>query len=159
FMPETQSSSNTGAMNSILRNLLRQGAKSVREAAARGTEAARVAKAEVLRVIYRVLCIHLGTPPERIDWQWTDKDRGFHRDGMLTPRGCAAGSWARPMDASVSRAHAPRPSSPPGRTFPVESLGNVLGAPPVIYLNVAMPVIKDIAARALQDGEPVWFGC
>src|SRR5262252_7340603 len=33
FMPETNSSSNTGRMNSVLRNLLRQGAKSVRAAA------------------------------------------------------------------------------------------------------------------------------
>ena len=31
FMPETQSSSSTGRMNSVLRNLLRQGAKSLRE--------------------------------------------------------------------------------------------------------------------------------
>jgi bleomycin hydrolase len=159
FMPETQSSSDTGAMNSILRNLLRQGAKSVREAAAEGTEAARAAKAEVLRVTYRVLCIHLGTPPERLDWQWADKDREFHRDGMLTPREFAARYVDLPIDDYVCLVHDPRPSSPAGRTFTVEYLGNVLGAPPVIYLNVAMPVIKDIAARALQDGEPVWFGC
>jgi aminopeptidase C len=26
-------------------------------------------------VVYRILCIHLGTPPERFDWQWTDKDK------------------------------------------------------------------------------------
>jgi bleomycin hydrolase len=159
FMPETQSSSNTGAMNSILRNLLRQGAKSVREAAAGGTEAARAAKAEVLQVIYRVLCIHLGTPPERFDWQWTDKDREFHRDGILTPQEFAARYVDLPIDDYVCLVHDPRPSSPAGRTFTVEYLGNVLGAPPVSYLNVAMPVIKDIAVRALQDGEPVWFGC
>jgi bleomycin hydrolase len=159
FMPETQSSSNTGAMNSILRNLLRQGAKSVREAAAGGTEAARAARAEALRVIYRVLCIHLGTPPERFDWQWTDKDREFHRDGMLTPREFAARYVDLPIGDYVCLVHDPRPSSPAGRTFTVEYLGNVLGAPPVIYLNVAMPLIKDIAARALQGGEPVWFGC
>jgi bleomycin hydrolase len=159
FMPETQSSSDTGAMNSILRNLLRQGAKSVREAAAGGAEAARAAKAEVLRVIYRALCIHLGTPPVRFDWQWTDRDRGFHRDGMLTPREFAARYVDLPIDDYVCLVHDPRPSSPAGRTFTVEYLGNVLGAPPVTYLNVAMPVIKDIAARALQGGEPVWFGC
>src|SRR6266702_2742278 len=87
FMPETNSSRDTGAMNTTLRNLLRQGTKSVRAAyAAGGAEAARAAKAEALRVVYRVLCIHLGTPPERFDWQWTDSDREFHRDGMLTPR-------------------------------------------------------------------------
>src|SRR5260221_11147285 len=45
FMPETQSSSNTGRMNSVLRSLLRQGGKSVREAAARpGVDAARAEK-------------------------------------------------------------------------------------------------------------------
>ncbi|HTT52156.1 MAG TPA: C1 family peptidase, partial [Streptosporangiaceae bacterium] len=58
-MPETQSSSSTGRMNSVLRNLLHQGAKSVREAYRRGADAARAEKADVLRVIYRVLCIHL----------------------------------------------------------------------------------------------------
>src|SRR5271165_6894935 len=86
FMPETQSSSNTGRMNSVLRYLLRQGARSVRAAvAAGGMEAARTEKAAALSAVYRVLCIHLGTPPERFDWQSTDKDRQFHRDGVLTP--------------------------------------------------------------------------
>jgi bleomycin hydrolase len=158
-MPETQSSSSTGRMNSVLRNLLRQGAKSVREAYARGADAARAEKADVLRVIYRVLCIHLGTPPERFDWQWTDKDRGFHRDGMITPKEFAAKYVDLPIDDYVCVVHDPRASSPTGRTFTVEYLGNVLGAPPVIYLNVDMSVMKDIAARTLQSGEPVWFGC
>src|SRR5215475_2563615 len=86
FMPETQSSSDTGRMNSVLRSQLRQGAKAVREAFSRdGVDAARQEKAEVLKIIYRVLAIHLGTPPERFDWQWTDKERQFHRAGVLTP--------------------------------------------------------------------------
>ena len=50
-------------------------------------------------------------------------------------------------------------SSPVGKTFTVEYLGNVLGGPPVTYLNVDMSVIKDIAAKTIQGGEPVWFGC
>src|SRR5215467_11391952 len=48
FMPETHSSAGTGRMNSVLRGLLRQGAKSVREAAAHGADAARAEKAEIL---------------------------------------------------------------------------------------------------------------
>src|SRR6516165_10495657 len=111
--------------------------------AADGTEAARAAKAEVLRVVHRVLCIHLGAPPERFDWQWTDKDREFHRDGMLTPREFAARYVDLPIDDYVCLVNDPRPSSPAGRTFTVEYLGNVIGAPPVTYLNVAMPMIKD----------------
>ncbi len=159
FMPETQSSSDTGKMNSVLRSLLRQGARSVRAARETGIEAAREEKAEILRVIYRVLCIHLGTPPERFDWQWTDKDKEFHRDGELTPVEFAAKYVDLPIDDYVCLVHDPRPSSPAGKTFTVEYLGNVLGAPPVTYLNVDMRVMKDVAAKVLQGGEPVWFGC
>jgi bleomycin hydrolase len=146
-------------MNSVLRSLLRQGVKAVREAAVSGVEAARAEKASVLRDIYRVLCIHLGTPPDRFWWQWTDKEREFHRDGELTPQEFAARYVDLPIADYVCLVHDPRPSSPAGRTFTVQYLGNVLGAPPVTYLNVDMSLIKDIAARTLQQGEPVWFGC
>jgi bleomycin hydrolase len=159
YMPETQSSSNTARMNSILRYQLRQGTRSLRAAAAEGVAAARSVKAEILETIYRVLCIHLGTPPDRFDWQWIDKDKQFHRDGVLTPQEFAAKYVDLPLDEYVCLVHDPRPSSPVGRTFTVEYLGNVVGGPQVIYLNVDMSVIKDIAAKTLQGGEPVWFGC
>jgi len=159
YMPETQSSSNTGKMNSILQYQLRQGARSVRAAAAESVAAARSVKAEILETIYRVLCIHLGTPPERFDWQWTDKDKQFHRDGVLTPQEFAAKYVDLPLDEYVCLVHDPRPTSEVGKTYTVEYLGNVIGGPRVTYLNVGMSVIKDIAAKTLQGGEPVWFGC
>jgi bleomycin hydrolase len=159
YMPETQSSSNTARLNSVLQYQLRQGTRAVRAAAEESTDAARVVKADILRVIYRVLCIHLGTPPESFDWQWTDKDKEFHRDGVLTPQEFGARYVELPVADYVCLVHDPRPTSPPGRTFTVEYLGNVIGAPPVTYLNVDMSVIKDIAARTIQGGEPVWFGC
>jgi bleomycin hydrolase len=159
-MPETQSSSNTSRMNSVLRNLLRQGSKSIRAAASSGgADAARAEKGELLKVIYRVLCIHLGTPPDRFDWQWNDKDREFHRDGVLTPQEFAAKYVDLPLDDYVCVVHDPRSTSPVGATFTVEYLGNVLGARPVTYLNVDMTLLKSIAARTIEGGEPVWFGC
>jgi bleomycin hydrolase len=161
YMPETESSSNTGRMNAILRYQLRQGARTVRAAAASsgGIAAARAAKAEVMQVIYRILCIHLGTPPERFDWQWTDKDKEFHRDGVLTPREFADRYVDLPVSDYVCLVNDPRPSSPVGATFTVEYLGNVVGGPRVTYLNVGMQVIKDVAAATITGGEPVWFGC
>jgi bleomycin hydrolase len=159
YMPETQSSSNTARMNSILRYQLHQGARTVRAAAADGVETARAAKAEIMQVVYRILCIHLGTPPERFDWQWTDKDKKFHRDGVLTPLEFAAKYVDLPVSEYVCLVNDPRPTSPIGATFTVEYLGNVIGGPPVTYLNVDMQVIKDIAAATIGSGEPVWFGC
>ena len=159
YMPETQSSSDTARMNSVLRYQLHQGARAVRAAAAEDPEIARAVKAEILQAVYRVLCIHLGTPPERFDWQWTDKDKKFHRDGVLTPGEFAAKYVDLPVSEYVCLVNDPRPSSPIGRTFTVEYLGNVVGGPPVTYLNVDMQVIKDVAAATIQGGEPVWFGC
>ncbi|HEY1701671.1 MAG TPA: C1 family peptidase [Trebonia sp.] len=165
YMPETESSSNTGRMNSVLRYQLRQGARAIRAAVAsasspdEGLAAARAAKTDIMQVIYRILCIHLGTPPERFDWQWTDKDKEFHRDGVLTPREFADKYVDLPVSDYVCLVNDPRPSSPVGATFTVEYLGNVVGGPRVTYLNVGTQVIKDVAAATIEGGEPVWFGC
>ena len=74
-MPETDSSSNTGPMNAILSTLLRQGARDLRAVAPQGVEAMRACKEQLLATVHRMLSIHLGTPPERFLWQWTDKDQ------------------------------------------------------------------------------------
>ncbi len=161
FMPETESSSNTRRMNSILLAKLREGARDLRAMAARGAAAGdlRTAKEETLTAIHRILCIHLGTPPTTIGWQWMDKDRVFHRDPVMTPRQFAERYVSLPLDDYVCLVNDPRPTSPYGRTFTVQYLGNIVDGAIVTYLNVPIDVIKDVAMRVLQDGEPVWFGC
>jgi len=161
FMPETESSSNTARMNSLLLVKLRQGAKTLRDLRASGApmEAARAAKLEILEAVYRILRIHLGTPPSRFDWQWNDKDKNFHRDGELTAQQFAKQYVDLPLDEYVCLVNDPRESSPIGRTFTVKHLGNVVGGEIVKYLNVEVEVMKDLAMRAITDGEPVWFGC
>jgi len=160
-MPESESSSNSYMMNRVLKAKLREGAKRLRDLHAQGatTKQLRAAKHEILTIIYRILSIHIGTPPERFDWQWRDKDNKFHRDGELTPQQFANKYVALNLDEYVCLVHDPRPSSPHGRTFTVAYLGNVVGGEPVKYLNVDIDTMKKIAMRTLLDGEPVWFGC
>jgi bleomycin hydrolase len=158
-MPETESSSNSAKMNSALRSVLRQGALRLREMRGVGTDELRACKKQILTVLHRVLTIHLGTPPERFVWQWTDKDREFHRDGELTAPEFAAKYVTIPLDDYVCLVDDPRETSPRNATFTVDFLGNVVGGEPVIYLNVEMDVIKDAASRTIIGGEPVWFGC
>jgi bleomycin hydrolase len=160
-MPETESSSSTQVMNTVLIAKLREGARALRDLRGNGApiEAARAAKENILRVIHRILCIHLGTPPAGFDWQWNDKDRKFHRDGAMTPRQFARQYVDLPLSEYVCLVHDPRASSPFGRTFTVQYLGNIVGGNIVSYLNVEIDLIKDITRRAIMDGEPVWFGC
>ncbi|MCZ6675824.1 MAG: C1 family peptidase [Candidatus Poribacteria bacterium] len=160
-MPETESSSNSSRMNSILLYKLREGAKTFREMAAKNAtlEALRDTKTEILEVVYRILSVHLGTPPTHFDWQWNDADKQFHRDGEMTPQDFAAKYVTLPIDDYVCLVNDPRATSPFGRTFTVECLGNVEGGNIVKYLNVEIDLMKQIAMQTVIDGEPVWMGC
>ncbi len=160
-MPETHSSSNSQSMNRILRRKLREGASQLRELYRQGAspDVIRVAKNDTLFVAYRILSIHLGTPPKEFLWQWTDKDKKFHRDGVITPQQFAKRYVNIPFRDYVCLVHDPRASSPQGRTFTVEHLGNVVGGGEVTYLNVDIDLIKRITMQSILDGQPVWFGC
>ena len=155
FYPETASSQNTSQMNDQLRRLLHQ------------ATAHMVANPDgidgiidrTLEAGHRILTIHLGTPPTSFDWEWTDKDGVFHRDGRITPQEF----WKRYVDAGledyVCLVDDPRPEHPKGRKIGIEHLGNVAGGDPTEYLNVPVEVMKDCARRLMSEqGLPVWFG-
>ena len=69
-MPESESSSNTRRMNSILLTKLRQGASLLRKQAGDGgsDQSLRETKHQILAEVHRILCIHLGTPPTSFNW-------------------------------------------------------------------------------------------
>jgi bleomycin hydrolase len=161
LMPETDSSSNSRRMNGVLRAKLREGARELRELHARGATVSslRSVKADYLETVNRILNIHLGTPPQRFLWQWRKSDGEFERSGELTPLEFAARFVELPLDDYVCLVHDPRPANPYGRTYTVQYLGNVVGGQQVTYLNVPMDVMKGVARRVLEGGEPVWFGC
>ncbi|UPK76902.1 C1 family peptidase [Nocardioidaceae bacterium SCSIO 66511] len=160
-MPETWSSSKTAPMNRDISAVLRRAALDLRTRAAAGDDADALQshKESALAAIHRLLSIHLGTPPASFLWQWADKDKGFHRDGEMTPLEFAERYVTVPLDEYVCVVHDPRPKSTYGRTYTVEHLGNVVGGPPVTYLNVEAEQMKSLAVDAIVGGEPVWFGC
>lgn len=158
-MPETESSSNTAVMNSLLLYKLREGALKLRQQADSNPESLREIKDEILGTIHRILCIHLGTPPSKFDWQWYDTDKKFHRKGEMSPQEFAQEYVELDLDNYVCVVNDPRSSSPYGQTFTVEFLGNTVGGEMVKYLNVPSDVMKKIAMQTIEDGEPVWMGC
>lgn len=155
-MPETESSSCTAKLNAALRAVLHQAARALR--GADSTAAEEAVRAEAIATCYRILAIHLGTPPESFTWQWRDKDKVFHRDGEMTPQQFAQAYVTIDLDEYVCLVDDPRAGSPRGATFTVDFLGNIVGER-VTYLNVPPAVLKAAAAQAISSGEPVWFGC
>ena len=108
----------------MLEKLTYRAARALRDIAAAGGQlkAMRSAKDEILEAVDRILNIHLGTPPASFDWQWTDKDKKFHRKGKMTPLQFADKYITIPIDDYVCLVHDPRPTSPSGRTFTHGSL-------------------------------------
>lgn len=159
-MPETLSSSATASMNRVLVGRLRVAAKALRDILAGGgsREDAREEKQRVLSDVYTVLRLHLGNPPERFTWQYTDTDNVFHREKDLTPLTFAGKYISLPLDDYICLVNDPRSDHPYGTPLSVEFLGNVIEGGIVTYLNVEIDVMKSMSIKALERGEPVWFG-
>jgi bleomycin hydrolase len=160
-MPETESSSSSGHMNDRITNKLRENAVRLRQAHRQGmgTEALRARKSAMLSEIYRMLAIHLGEPPVEFLWQWRDKDKAFHRDGILTPQQFREKYVPIDLDSIVCLIHCPQAETPFNKLYTVNYLGNVVGGHGVRYLNVELDVMKQAAVAMIKDEKPVWFGC
>src|SRR5699024_9052881 len=120
-MPETYSSSNTGAMNATLRTIVRQGARTLRalvEGGAATTEVER-ARGQSLAGVHRVLTIHLGTPPTSFEWSWQDEEKKFHSDGVLTPQEFFDKYVTVNLSDYVCLVDDPRPEHPKGAMLTV----------------------------------------
>ena len=157
--PESNSSSATRWMNAELKDILRSSASEIRAIIDGGgtVEEARAHKEKRIADIWRMLCIHLGTPPKTFNWQWRDKDSEFHRNGRMTPQQFAAEFVDIEWEDYVCIVNDPRNEY--YRTYTVDFLQNVAGGPPVVYLNVPSKEMKAITLKLLEDGMPVWMGC
>jgi bleomycin hydrolase len=161
FMPETDSSSNTGPMVMMITAKLREDAAELRRMHTQGADeqALRNCKAEMMNVIYRMLVIHLGEPPSEFLWQWRDKDNVFHRDGKITPQEFYKRYIQVDLDNLICLINCPTADKPFNKLYTVQYLGNVTEGNIVRYVNVDIATFKKAALDMVVDGAPVWFGC
>jgi bleomycin hydrolase len=160
-MPESESSGSSRLMNTLITGKLREFAAELRRQhdAGKGEVALRQRKTEMLNVVYRMLCIHLGEPPREFYWQWRDKEGNFHRDGMITAQEFAQRYSPYNLDGAVCLIHCPTEDKPFHKVYTIQYLGNVVEGQMIRYLNVPIDVFKQAAIEMIKDGKPVWFGC
>lgn len=79
--PETESSKNTGELDTQLRRMLHTAVSQMEKSPEHIDEIIL----QATKAGHRILTIHLGEPPKSFDWEWTDKDGEFHRVGEITP--------------------------------------------------------------------------
>lgn len=160
-MPESKSSSGSREMNAILAEKLREGGCILRKAyrAGKTMDELRAMKDEMVRTIYRILCICLGTPPKTVDFEIRTKDGRFIRDCGLTPQEFYAKYVGVDLTQYISVINAPTDDKPYYNSYTVKFLGNVMDGTPVKYVNLPIEELKKAAIAQMKDGSPVWFGC
>ena len=97
---------------------------------------------------------------ELLDWEWTDKDGEFHRDGEITP---ARAPWKKYVGSADWESYVCLVDDPSfiacqGQEDRHRHLGNVAGDP-TEYSTCRTSSLKDCVRQILQEqGIPVWFG-
>ena len=158
--PESVASSNSRELNQYLNKLLRQDAQILRDLIAGGADQAAVQakKEELLQEIFNYLAMTLGLPPRQFDFAYRDKDDNYQSEKNITPQVFFEKYVGLKLSDYVSVINAPTTDKPYGKSYTVEMLGNVVGAPSVRYINLPMDRFKELAIAQMKSGETVWFG-
>ena len=158
--PESVASSNSRELNQYLNKLLRQDAQILRDLIASGADQATVQakKEELLQEIFNYLAMTLGLPPRQFDFAYRDKDDNYQSEKNITPQAFFEKYVGLKLSDYVSVINAPTTDKPYGKSYTVEMLGNVVGAPSVRYINLPMDRFKELAIAQMKSGETVWFG-
>jgi bleomycin hydrolase len=156
MMPETKNSSNTRYMNSLLNGKARDYAVELRQMASDGAvePELRERKMEMLQVIYRILAIHLGVPPDEFEWRYEDKEGKMHAD-VYTPQsfyekaiGVNLGDYVTIFD------HAAHGYD---RLYRIKYCRNMPDQPDMSFINLGADRLKRYALASVLAGDPVWF--
>ena len=95
----------------------------------------------------------LGLPPRQFDFAYRDKDNNYQSEQNITPQAFFEKYVGLKPSDYVSVINAPTADKPYGKSYTVEMLGNVVGAPSVRYLNLPMDRFKELAIAQMKSGK------
>ena len=152
--PETFQSSNTAEIDKLLNKYIRKFAYDIRNTKVD----IQAEKDEYIKNIYKILCSSFGVPPKEFSFEYVDKDKNYHIIKDLTPLKFYKEIVPINLNDYVSIINSPTEDKPFNKVYTVDFLGNVLEGNEIIYLNLEIERLKELAISQLKEGETVWFG-
>ncbi len=160
--PEQEACFNSNEMKYILTYKLREDGIVLREMIANciNKDQLQKEKEKMMNEIFRMLSIHMGTPPTSFNWEFQDKDKKFHSYRDLTPQSFLKQHVKCNVEDYICLVHSPREVITPfNKTYTIQYLGNVIEGREIKYVNVEIEELKNAAKKSIQHDDPVWFGC
>lgn len=152
--PETFQSSNTREIDNLLNKYIRKFAFEIRT----NSEDIDNKKEKYMENIYKILCSCFGVPPKNFSFEYVDKDGKYNIIKDLTPISFYQEIAQVNLDEWVSIINSPTEDKPFNKAYTVDYIGNVIEGNEILYLNLEIERLKQLAIQQLKDGEPVWFG-
>ena len=149
IFPESHSATSSARMNYMLTNKLREFGGELRNLSASGAsqDQLRETKLEMMKVVHRIVSIHLGTPPTTFNWQYTDKANKYHCVSDLTPQSFYTSLVQPHVDVTAKVSLINDPRNEYYSLFTVDKLNNMAGGRPVTYLNLPVEELMKYAMK------------
>ncbi len=158
-MPETNSSSNTRMMSKLIRRKLREYGLELREIYNKenNIEALHNRKVEMLSVIYRMLVITLGPPPEKFEWRYKDANGTISEVKEFTPLSFYKEAVGVNLQDYVMIMN--DPSRPYYKLYEIEYDRHMHNGLNWKYINLPNREIKEFAKLSIMDNEAMYYSC
>ena len=158
LFPDNAQAINTGKLNAFIHDKLREYGLILRQLSKDKSKDIKSVKSSMVKQIYDILCLTLGTPPKPTDsfkWEFIDKDDKF-KSIDTTPLDFYKSHIKFAANEHFSLIHDPRNKF--DALYTVDKLNNVYGGKPIEYVNTELPEMKKVAIKMLKDNEPIFFG-
>jgi bleomycin hydrolase len=159
-MTETNSSNNTRSMDNFVCLKLKEDALLLRNAVAAGKASADVQamRVDMMKEIYRMLALNLGTPPTEFTWRYKDKDGNVTDYQTFTPQefrdkvlnGINLDDYVMLMND---------PTRPYNVHYEIENYRNTEEGDNWNYVNLPNDKIKEMCVEAIKNNEALYASC
>ena len=153
-MPETFSSSSSGAMNTVLK--MRLQVAGLRLRGAKEPAEREAVKFQALKDVYRILAMHLGVPPTRFAWRFEGKDKKLAPYKTWIPRDFYRDAIGSDLDSFVALYSIP--TLPFQKKFEIDLDRALVDRPNMTFVNCPLETLKEAAQHCLLADQLVWFG-
>ena len=159
-MPETAHSNSTSQMQSVLNECLRTGGYKLRDmvTAKKSKKEISEAKKTVLKDVYRILSLCLGTPPQKFEWRYKTTDgnimtlsttpKEFYK--MIIPQDYNPDTYVMIMNDPTREYY---------KVYEISNYRNTIEGINWIYLNLPNEDIKKAAIESIKGNEAMYASC
>lgn len=156
IFPETFSSSNTAEINQILSRLLRKFYLEVEKS----TDNYETLKIKYMKMAFNIITNIYGMPPEKFDFEYTDKKGKYHIDKNITPKEF----YDKYIGIDLLNDYVEITSYQDEKIkfnniYMAEETSRISGEMDNIALNLPIKEFQNLIIKQLKSNEPVYFYC